>query len=140
MFDQFLEFAQNHLVLVSIFVVLLLAWLAFETKRNAEGGVTSGEATRMINRDEAVVVDIREPKEYKAGHIAGAVNIPAGKLEKRMNELEKHKDTPVIVVCKSGQTAGQSMTTLKAAGFSKAAKLKGGMAQWQADELPVVRR
>ncbi|MCX2523993.1 rhodanese-like domain-containing protein [Larsenimonas rhizosphaerae] len=140
MIDQFLEFAQNHLVLVSVFALILLAWLAFEAKRNGEGGVTSGEATRLINREDAAVVDIREPKEFKTGHIAGAVNIPAGKLDSRMYELDKHKDKPVIVVCKSGQTAGQSMTQLKAAGFSRAAKLKGGMSQWQADELPVVRR
>ncbi|MFC0267496.1 rhodanese-like domain-containing protein [Kushneria aurantia] len=140
MIDQLLEFAQNHLFLVGAFVVVLLAWLSFEARRSASGGVSCGEATGLINRDDAVVLDVREAKEFKAGHIAGAVNIPADKLDSSMNRLEKHRDKPIIVVDKMGQHSGGVVTKLHKAGFDGARRLKGGHSQWQADGLPVVTR
>ncbi|WP_106476729.1 rhodanese-like domain-containing protein [Phytohalomonas tamaricis] len=139
MIDQLFEFAQNHLLLVSAFLVLLVAWLAYEAQRS-NTGVTSGEATALVNREDGVIVDIREANEFKAGHIAGAINIPNSKFDTRMNELKKHQDKPVIVVCKTGQKAGIIVEKLKKEGYSRAAKLKGGMEQWQADSLPTVKR
>lgn len=139
MIDQLFEFAQNHLLLVSAFVVVLVAWLVYEAQRG-NTGVTSGEATDLVNRKDAVIVDIREAKEFKAGHIAGALNIPNAKLESRLSELKKYQDKPVVVVCQSGQSASAAVEKLKKHGFSHATKLKGGMAQWQADSLPTVKR
>lgn len=140
MIDQLLEFAQNHPLLVGAFVVVLLAWLAFESRRSATGGVSSGEATSLINREDAMVLDIREIKEFKAGHIAGAINVPADKLDNNMQRLEKHKEKPIIVVDKMGQHSGAVVTKLNKAGYSGARRLKGGHSQWVADSLPVVTR
>lgn len=140
MIDQLFEFVENHPLLVSAFLVVLLAWLAFEAKRGGASGVSTTETTSLINREDGVVIDIRESNEFKAGHIAGAKNIPQSRLKDRLPQIEKHKDTPVIVVCKQGQTSSAAVTELSQAGFSRVYKLKGGMAQWQADGLPVVRR
>lgn len=140
MIDQLFEFVQNHPLLVGAFLLVLLAWLIYETRSASTNAVTSSQATQLINREDAVVVDIRESKDFKAGHIAGARNIPQSKLDNRMNELEKVKNQPIIVVCKHGQSAGAAQAKLAKAGFERATKLKGGMAQWQADSLPVVRK
>ncbi|WP_344703739.1 rhodanese-like domain-containing protein [Halomonas cibimaris] len=140
MIERLLEFAQNHLLLVGGFFAVLLAWLAYEARRAASNGVTPGEATQLINREDAVVLDIREDKEFRAGHIAGARHIPQSKLDERINELDKAKSKPVIVVCKHGQSSGVAQAKLAKAGFERALKLSGGMAQWQADGLPVVKK
>ncbi|GAB2788099.1 rhodanese-like domain-containing protein [Halomonas shantousis] len=139
MIDKLFEFAQNHPLLVGAFLLVLLAWIAFEALRGNHG-VSTGEATNLVNREDGVIVDIRDSKDFKAGHIAGAKNIPQSRLNDRLNELEKFKDKPVIVVCKHGQSSGVAVAQLSKAGFSRVSKLKGGMGQWQADNLPVVRK
>ncbi|WP_148252420.1 rhodanese-like domain-containing protein [Aidingimonas lacisalsi] len=140
MIDQLFEFVQNHPLLVGAFLLVLTAWIAYEVKGSASSGVSSGEATQLINREDAVVIDIRDAGDFKAGHIAGAKNIPQSQLDNRLDKLEKFKETPVIVVCKHGQASGAAQAKLTKAGFSRAFKLKGGMAQWQADSLPVVKK
>lgn len=139
MIDQLIEFIQNHPLLTGAFALVLAAWLAYEFKRGNHG-VDSGEATTLVNREDAVIVDIRDANDFKAGHIAGARNIPQSRLDERITELNKFKEKPIIVVCKHGQSSGIAVAKLTKAGFSRALKLKGGMAQWQADNLPVVRK
>ncbi|QNI01492.1 rhodanese-like domain-containing protein [Halomonas sp. SH5A2] len=140
MIDQLFEFVMNHPLLVGAFVLALIAWIVYETRSASTNALTATEATQLINREDAVVVDIRESKDFKTGHIAGARNIPQSSLDSRMNELNKVKDKPVIVVCKHGQSSGAAQAKLAKAGFERAFKLKGGMAQWQADGLPVVKK
>ncbi|WP_168016656.1 rhodanese-like domain-containing protein [Halomonas salinarum] len=140
MIDQLFEFVQNHPLLVGAFVIVLATWIAYEVIQGGRNGVDTSEATQLINREDAVVLDIRDAKDFKQGHMTGARNIPQSKLDNRLNELDKFKDKPVIVVCKQGQASGAVITKLTSAGFTRAYKLKGGMAQWQADGLPVVRK
>ncbi|ATJ81018.1 rhodanese-like domain-containing protein [Halomonas beimenensis] len=140
MIDQLFEFVQNHPLLVGAFVLVLVAWIAYEIRNSSASGVTTGEATQLVNREDAVVLDIREAGDFKAGHIAGARNIPQSRLEDRMGELEKFKSKPIIVVCKHGQSSGVALAKLTKAGFERVLKLKGGMSQWQADNLPVVKK
>ncbi|GGX84014.1 sulfurtransferase [Litchfieldella qijiaojingensis] len=140
MIDQLLEFVMNHPLLVGAFLLVLAAWIAYEVIGSSRSGVTSSEATQLINREDAVVVDIRDAGDFKAGHIAGARNIPQSRLDTRLNELEKLKDKPLIVVCKHGQASGIALGKLTKAGFERVFKLKGGMTQWQADGLPLVKK
>ncbi|PAU77406.1 Rhodanese-related sulfurtransferase [Franzmannia pantelleriensis] len=140
MIDQLFEFVQNHPLLVGAFLLVLTAWIAYEVRGSSKSGVSASEATQLINREDAVVVDIREANDFKAGHIAGARNIPQSKLDNRISELEKSKDKPIIVVCKHGQSSGAAQAKLEKAGFERAFKLKGGMTQWQADGMPVVKK
>lgn len=140
MIEQIIEFAMNHPLLVGAFVLVLLAWAAYEIRNSQTGGVSSSEATQLINREDAVVLDIRDAKDFKTGHIAGSRNIPQSNLDERMSELNKLKSKPVIVVCKHGQGSGAAQAKLTKAGFERALKLRGGMVQWQADSLPLVRK
>ena len=140
MIDQLLEFVMNHPLLVGAFLMVLMAWIAYEVRNSAASGVTSTQATQLVNREDAVVVDTREAGDFKAGHIAGARNIPQSRIDERLGELEKVKDKPIIVVCKSGQSSGATVAKLAKAGFDRVFKLKGGMMQWQADGLPVVKK
>ncbi|KFC50456.1 sulfurtransferase [Halomonas sp. SUBG004] len=141
MIDQLFEFVMNHPPpRGGHFLLVLIAWIVYETRSAASNAVSSTQATQLINREDAVVLDIRESKDFKAGHIAGARNIPQSSLDSRMSELDKVKSQPIIVVCKHGQSSGAAQAKLAKAGFERAMKLRGGMAQWQADGLPVVKK
>lgn len=105
MVAHLIQFATNHYILVGIFVVLLALLLA-HTMRAADASLSTGELTALVNKDAGVVVDIRPSKEYAAGHIVGALNIPQDKLIARVGELEKHKAKTLILVDAQGQQAG----------------------------------
>jgi rhodanese-related sulfurtransferase len=93
----------------------------------------------MVNRENAVILDIRDNKDFKAGHIVDAINIPFSNLDKRVEELEKYKQQPIIIVCKMGQHAGAVGSKLKALEFVEVRRLGGGMAEWSAANLPVIK-
>lgn len=139
MMNQLLEFAINHWELVSLFALLLLLAVWMET-RNGVQGLTPAEVTNLINKDEAVVVDIRPAAEFRTGHITSALNIPAATLKDHLGTLEKHKESAVVLVCKSGMTAGASAKELEKNGFAKVYKMKGGIAEWQGASLPLVTK
>ncbi|TYL46797.1 rhodanese-like domain-containing protein [Marinomonas sp. IMCC 4694] len=139
MMNQFIEFSINHWEMVGVFFAILITLLFVERKNGAEG-LTPAAATTLINNEDAVVIDIRPEKEFSTGHITAAINVPATKMKDNLTRLEKHKDAPIIVVCKSGITAGASAKDLQKAGFSKVYKLQGGIAEWQASNLPLVKK
>lgn len=95
------------------------------------------EATRMINRENALILDIRETQEFTKGHITGAYNLPVSLVEKKLSELNRYKTNPVIVVCKMGTSAGSVVKKLKKQGFEQVVRLSGGMAEWTAASLPL---
>jgi len=135
---QFIEFIGNHLVLSGMWVVTLGAIIMYH-QRTASSSVGPQQAVLLINRQNAVVVDVREKKEFETGHIVDSINIPLAKLQKRLNELKKHKDKPVVVVCKLGQHSGQAAKTLQEAGYSDVFRLSGGLTEWKAQSLPLVQ-
>ena len=101
-------------------------------------GATVGtlQATRMINDQDAVIVDVRPSAEYAAGHLPNARNIPAEDLAKA--DLPKGK--PVIVVCGTGNRAGRAASALRGAGRQDVFCLEGGVAAWQQAGLPLVKK
>jgi rhodanese-related sulfurtransferase len=101
--------------------------------------VTTNTLVNMVNRDNAVILDIRDNKDFKAGHIVDAINIPFSNLDKRVGELEKYKQRPIIIVCKMGQHAGGVGSKLKALDFAEVHRLGGGMAEWSAANLPLIK-
>ncbi|WP_339494856.1 rhodanese-like domain-containing protein [Pseudomonas sp. RA_105y_Pfl2_P56] len=137
MVAHLIEFATNHYILVGIFVVLL-ALLLVHTMQGGGKSLSTGELTALVNKDAGVVVDIRPAKDYAAGHIVGAINIPQDKLVARIGELEKHKAKTIILVDAQGQTAGTHARELLKSGFT-AAKLSGGISSWKGDNLPLVK-
>lgn len=137
MVAHLIQFATDHYILVAIFVVLLVALLVNEIRRGAQS-LSNGQLTALVNADKALVIDIRPSKDYSAGHIVGAVNIPQDKMANRMAELDKHKEKTLIVVDAMGQQSGMVCRDLLKAGYT-AAKLSGGVSSWKADNLPLVK-
>lgn len=136
---QFIEFVGNHWILTGLWVALLAALLLHRSKTGSRA-VGTQEAVMLINRKDGVVIDIRDKKEYEAGHIVDSLHIPAAKLKDRLAELEKFKSRPIIVVCKIGQHSSDSCKLLANAGFEQVVKLRGGMAEWRGQNLPVVQK
>ncbi|MBW3506014.1 MULTISPECIES: rhodanese-like domain-containing protein [unclassified Pseudomonas] len=137
MVDHLITFATAHYLLVGAFVILLALLIAHEISRGGRS-ISTGELTGLVNRDEGVVIDIRPVKDFAAGHIVGALNIPQDKLMARIAELDKHKGKTIILVDAAGQHSGSHARELLKAGYN-AAKLSGGISSWRADNLPVVK-
>ncbi len=137
MVDHLIAFATSHYLLVGAFVVLLALLIAHEVSRGGRS-LSTAELTALVNKDQAVVVDIRPVKDFAAGHIVGALNIPQDKLIARIAELEKHKAKTIILVDAQGQHSGGHARELMKSGFT-AAKLSGGISSWRADNLPLVK-
>src|SRR5262249_25437417 len=112
------------------------AMLVWPTVRRGSGGsVSPQEATLLINRQDALVLDVRSAEEFGKGHVLNARNVPRAQLEERAGELQKHKAKPVIV-CEDGPRGGGG-AVLRRLGFEKVYTLDGGVAAWQQAGLPV---
>jgi rhodanese-related sulfurtransferase len=133
------DFVQENIWLVLIAVVsgLMFVWpsVAKRIHRTREVGVV--EAVQLINRQDAAVLDVREPGEFKSGHIPNARNIPVGVLGERTKELEKLKAKPVLLTCASGNRSATAAGSLRKAGFEQVYALAGGMGAWQQAGMPV---
>ncbi|HXI36523.1 MAG TPA: rhodanese-like domain-containing protein [Burkholderiales bacterium] len=131
---QFFQKDHNFLLLAT--AVASGGMLLWPLLRRSTGGpsVSTAQATQLINRDDALIVDVREPAEYQAGHILGAKNTP---LE-RLGETElKRKDKPVIVYCESGERAPKAAAILRKRGYDRVLSLQGGLGAWKQAGLPV---
>lgn len=136
--QQLFTFIGNHPFLVGTFVLLLVLFIRNEMRRGGQS-VSPQQLVDMVNRQDAVVLDVRERKEFQAGHIVDAINIPYAALESRVDELKKYGERPIVVVCKMGQTAGAAGALLRKHGHSSVSRLSGGMAEWRNQSLPVVK-
>ncbi len=140
--DQIVEFISNHLILSGIWIGLVVALLytTIASSLSPIKELSTHEATILMNRDDAVVLDIRPAAEFKKGHILGAKQIKQEQLNKgEFTALEKSKDKPIIVVCAMGMTAKRTAAQMLKAGFANVAVLKGGMNSWQSASLPVAK-
>jgi rhodanese-related sulfurtransferase len=89
--------------------------------------------------EDGVFLDLRESSEYSKGHIVNSLNIPAGKLDGRLAELDKYREKPIVLVCKMGQHSGASGKKLREQGFLKVYRMGGGMMEWGQQQLPLVK-
>jgi rhodanese-related sulfurtransferase len=140
--QEIMQFASNHPILSLAWVALLILVIVTTVKGmfSKVKTISRGEATRLINKEDAVVVDVRSRDDYRRGHISGAMNIAAAEIKKsNFGELEKHKAQPIIVVCATGQSAAESAAQLSAAGFAQVSVLKEGIGGWSGENLPLVR-
>jgi len=92
-----------------------------------------------LNSGNPIIVDVREPSEFKKGHIADAILIPVGSIEKQLNKLELYKKDDVIVVCHTGTRSAPACTTLTKNGFENVFLMIGGMQSWEENKLPIVK-
>jgi rhodanese-related sulfurtransferase len=139
-----MEIAQFALHNWYLFValVVVLALLAAPTVTRLVHRVRSvgpAEAVMLINREDGVVVDVRDAKEYQAGHIVRAINLPMGELDARVRELDKYKKRPLILSCGAGERSAKVAIQLRKDGFENVAVLAGGLAAWERSQLPVAK-
>ncbi len=134
----FLEFFLQQWVLFAALLAVVVMLVVHEARKSGPS-LTPQQAINLVNAEEGVFVDLRDAAEYKAGHIVDALHIPAAKLGARVDELDKFRQRPVVLVCKMGQSAGAAGKQLKAAGFEKVYKMGGGMMEWGNLQLPTVK-
>jgi rhodanese-related sulfurtransferase len=115
----------------------MLLWSYFGSKIQGIKEVGTAGALQLINHKDAVIVDVRDQKEYETGHLLNSKLITLGTLKGRIGELEKYRDQPVVLVCASGQRSKIAAAQLKNQGFTQAYSLVGGVAAWRKAELPV---
>ena len=138
--EQLLQHFSSHPFLASAAALLALAVLAFELRQRAHAAaaVSPTEAVRLMN-DGAVLVDVRSMNQFKDGHIAGARSLPGDQIAEGAKALDKLRDKTVITCCDSGITSGAAARKLTELGFKQVYNLRGGLAAWRQDNLPVAR-
>jgi rhodanese-related sulfurtransferase len=124
------------LIAVALLSGSMLMWPAIAGNAGA-GSLNANEAVQLINREKAVVVDVCGADEFKAGHVAGAKNLPLDELESKLVGVVKNKATPVILVCASGARSKRAVAVAKKLGYENAHSLSGGLGAWRAASLPV---
>ncbi len=132
--ERFIEFMQHHPILFGILGVLAVLFFIVEGKRS--GRKISPQALGgFVNREKAVIIDLRDAKEFREGHISGSRNIPFSSLKSHLEELREISQ-PIVMVCKMGQTAGSAVQEV---GGEKLYRLEGGILGWQGQGLPLVK-
>jgi rhodanese-related sulfurtransferase len=136
--DRLVQYIQlNHWLVAGTVVVLGLV-IVFEIRARAESfaAVSPQDAIRLMNRG-AVVIDLRPAEQYSAGHLSGARRMDGEQILKAGETLKKYKQRPLIVYDESGSLGGTAARQLKAQGFAQAFNLRGGLAAWRSDNLPL---
>jgi len=139
--QQYFEFAMKNWYLF-IALVVIIALLIMNTVRARLLGFNElkpGDAVRFMNKEEPLILDVREDAEYKDGFIQGAVHVPLVQLESRVSELASWRDRDVLIYCRAGQRSARAASILKRQGFTHLHKLDGGIMAWQSANLPVSR-
>lgn len=134
-----MEFLQqgHNLLLVAVALASGMALLWPFVRPTGAKSVSPSEATMLINREDAIILDVRQGEEFAAGHLPEARNIPADKLKERLAELDKFKELPLIVCCASGSRSASVCAQLRAAGFARLHNLSGGIEAWRTASLPL---
>ena len=140
--QEIMQFVSRHPILSIAWVGLLVAVIAttFKGLTSKVKVITRSQVTHLINKEDAVVVDLRQRDDFRKGHITNSLNVlPAEIKNGSFGELEKHKAKPVIVVDGTGMNAQESAGLLIKAGFERVMVLKEGIAGWSGENLPLVR-
>lgn len=134
-----MQFVINNWHLFLALGVVLALLVAGPLRQQLAGirNLNPAEAIQLMNREDGIVVDVCEPREFAAGHIVHAINIPLAQIGARARELEKYRARPVILSCRSGNRSLKAALLLHKQGFAKVYSLAGGIAAWQRDNLPV---
>ncbi|MCG8381889.1 MAG: rhodanese-like domain-containing protein [Gammaproteobacteria bacterium] len=139
---QYIEFITNHPFLFAALVVVLGLIIRTEYNRFFSGikQLSPNELTLLQNREDVVLLDIREDKEYALGHLLHSKNIPLSILGKRVDDVSKNKSKAIVIVCETGARSGKAAGILKKAGFNGLSSLAGGIANWEKANLPMTTK
>ena len=135
-----MEFVQQNMIWVALAIISggMLLWPMISG--GGAQNLSPAEATLLMNREDALVLDVRESGEWSSGHIPGARHITLAQLDKRMSEIEKFKDRPIIICCASGNRSSSACGQLKKGGFEKVFNLSGGISAWLGANLPLTTK
>ncbi len=135
------EFIGHHVALSALFGVLLVALIATQiiTLFSKIKELSPAGLTVLINRETPLLIDISPRDNFEKGHIPGARHVAMSQFDPENKDLTKAKELPVVLICRSGQTASKPAQRLVKAGFSSVYILAGGMSAWQQAQLPVVK-
>lgn len=138
--NRLFEYSTHHPFLVAAAAILAVLAIVIEMRHRARGGgsISTNDAIRLANSG-ALLVDVRDAKDYEAGHIIEARHIPAAEIANRAESLKKYKEKPVIVYCEAGTASAGAARALRASGFNKVVTLSGGLNSWRQDNLPLVK-
>jgi rhodanese-related sulfurtransferase len=136
-----LDFLINNIALVLLALVagLMLLWPSLNRILSGVRDVSVVEATQMINHRDAVVLDVREDSEYRSGHVPRSRHIPLSQLNRHLSELQKLKDRPVVVICRTGSRSGRACAALRKNGLEQVYNLAGGITAWEQANMPMER-
>lgn len=139
--SQFIEFATNHwdLFLALVIILGMMLFQMFGSRLRGYTELDPFEAVKLINHDDALVIDVREEKEYNEGHVTDSRHIPLSKLKGKIEELESYKGKPILALCRSGSRSGVACGMLRKEQFEQVYNLKGGVMAWQNAGLPLSR-
>ncbi|HEY5781830.1 MAG TPA: rhodanese-like domain-containing protein [Lysobacter sp.] len=140
-FQDLLAFAERHLYLSLALVGLTLALIYTEVARLFRGykALRPAELTGLINRDNALVIDLSASNDFEKGHIAGSKSVQPSQFDPENKLLTSAKALPVVMVCRNGQASADAAKRLKKAGFEQVYWLDGGVQAWQHADLPLVK-
>ncbi|GAB4508636.1 MAG: rhodanese-like domain-containing protein [Sulfuricaulis sp.] len=128
----------NWYLFVALGVILsLLAVGPISQRMYGIKNANAAQAVQLLNRDNGVVVDVCEPKEFSTGHVPNAINLPLSSLKDRLRDLDKHKNKPIIMSCRSGNRSLKGAVILRKHGFPTVYNLAGGLQAWERDNLPI---
>jgi rhodanese-related sulfurtransferase len=137
--NRLFEFLTNHWILSILLIAVLLALAIDPLLRRLRGirKVSAVEATRLINRENALVIDIREENEFNKEHILDSINVPLSKLSKRLESLDNFKDRPLVVIWGTGQGVLHATGQLSRGGHKLIYMLQGGIESWRQANMPL---
>ena len=123
------------LILIAVSSGAMLAWPLI--RGTGGGSLTAQGAVQLINRERAVMIDVRDAAEYAAGHATGARNVPLDQLEQKLPGTVKNKTVPVLLMCATGARAQRALATAKKLGYEQAQVVGGGLKSWKDANLPI---
>ena len=137
--NLFLPFITHHWLLSALFVILLIAIIITEMLTKAAGaqGLSPHEAVQLINKSDAIVVDLRTKDAFVRGHIINAVNVPFSTLQKGIEKLIDQKHKPIILVCAQGVESAKAAKMIQEKEFESVSLLRGGLRTWLDEKLPL---
>ena len=138
--EQYLEFVLNHPFLFGAFALVAALLVHNLTAGADKSAIQPQAATVMINRDEAKVIDVRPMADFANGHIINSINVPVNALKSQLGRLEKYRQQPLIVACRSGAQSASACKQLRKEGFEKVFNLQGGILAWQNANLPISKK
>lgn len=136
-----MEFLKQNWALILAFVLsggyLLLSFM----RKNSSTALTPAQAVNKINREKAIIVDLRAPETFEVGHLVGARNLPMNKLKTEgISGLPKNKSLPVILICATGAIANKAVPYFTKEGYESVFVLSGGIGAWIKEDFPIERK